>query len=78
VIGSSSGEIPSVIGGAGLIFKEGSADELCLRIKEVISDAKLYKNLQEKGLQRVKENFTNEILAQRLDELFRALVKRGE
>jgi len=75
VIGSDSGEIPRVIGDAGLIFHEGSADGLKARLKELIAGSDLYKELQNKGLRRVKENFTNEKIAQRLDEFFRALVK---
>jgi glycosyltransferase involved in cell wall biosynthesis len=75
VIGSDSGEIPGVIGNAGLIFHEGSAEGLQARLRELMAGSDLYKELQNKGLQRVKENFTNEKIAQRLDEFFRALVK---
>ena len=75
VIGSDSGEIPGVIGDAGLIFHEGSAEGLKARLRELIAGSDLYKELQDKGLRRVKENFTNEKIAQRLDEFFRALVK---
>ncbi len=43
VIGSSSGEIPNVIGDAGLVFKEGDTAQLAAYL------GRLYRNKQERS-----------------------------
>jgi len=73
VIGSDSGEIPHVIGDAGLIFPEGDIPALAERIKQVASDPTLYQNLQKLGLVRV-QNFTWETIAQRTYEVYQQLL----
>jgi glycosyltransferase involved in cell wall biosynthesis len=73
VIGSDSGEIPNVIADAGLIFHEGSADELAARIKDLIGNEKLYKDCVEKGYKRVMENYTNEIIADKIYNVYNKL-----
>lgn len=35
VLGSSSGAIPEVVGDAGLIFREGDIDDLCMKMREM-------------------------------------------
>ena len=57
VIGSDSGEIPEVIGDAGLIFKEGQIEELKNCILKILENQDLKRSLIEKGIKRVKENF---------------------
>jgi glycosyltransferase involved in cell wall biosynthesis len=73
VIGSSSGEIPNVIGDAGLIFREGDAEELKRCVQSLASDQVLYKEIVEKGFERVKNNYTNEIIAAKIDGLYKKL-----
>jgi glycosyltransferase involved in cell wall biosynthesis len=73
VIGSDSGEIPNVIGDAGLIFQEGSAIDLAAKIMSLVSDEKLYKDCVKKGYERVKANFTNEVIAGKLNEFYKKL-----
>jgi len=75
VIGSSSGEIPNVINGAGLIFKEGDSDDLKNKILMLINDKKLFCENIEKGFKRVKENYTNEILAEKIFNIYKNLLK---
>jgi glycosyltransferase involved in cell wall biosynthesis len=70
VIGSSSGEIPNVIGGGGLIFKEGSPESLRECIRKISSDSVLYDELAEKGFERVKTNYTNDIIAGKINGLY--------
>ncbi|MEI7542147.1 MAG: glycosyltransferase family 4 protein [bacterium] len=73
VIGSDSGEIPNVIGAAGLIFKECNAQDLAEQIKKLAEDKTLYVNLQAKGFKRVKENYTNEIIAEQINNMYKVI-----
>jgi glycosyltransferase involved in cell wall biosynthesis len=73
VIGSDSGEIPNVIGDAGLVFQEGSDMDLASKIMSLVSDEKLYLSCVKKGYERVKTNYTNEIIAGKLDTFYKKL-----
>ena len=73
VIGSDSGEIPNVIGDAGLVFREGNPFGLAEAI-EKMNNKKLYNGLIEKGYKRVSENYTNEIIAGKIIALCKALL----
>lgn len=81
VIGSSSGAIPEVIGpprptrnevdgrgeagDTGLIFQEKNSDDLTEKIRLLMQDETLRKDLSKKSLQRVKQYYThNKIIAQ--------------
>src|SRR3989344_5802087 len=55
VIGSDSGEIPRVIGNAGLIFKEKDLFELKGCLLTLKNNSELYNRLVKSGHQRVKE-----------------------
>jgi glycosyltransferase involved in cell wall biosynthesis len=70
VIGSSSGEIPYVIGDAGLIFKEGNAQELSACVRRLLDDPALYADLARRGRQRVLENYTQGQIARRTFEVY--------
>ena len=63
VIGSDSGEIPFVIGDAGLIFKEGDAEALAGCIRRLLADPAFYADLAGRGRRRVQEHFTQEHIA---------------
>jgi spore maturation protein CgeB len=63
VIGSSSGEIPNVIGNAGLVFKEGDAEDLRAKLIMLSENPHLREVLRQSGIQRVKERFTDARIA---------------
>ena len=63
VIGSSSGEIPRVIGDAGLLFKEGDVDDLKAKLCMISHDVYLQSRLRERGLARVKERYNDTRIA---------------
>lgn len=63
VVGSDSGEIPKVIGDAGLVFHEGDEHELAERLKRLMDDSTLRDSLGRRGRERVLENFTHEKIA---------------
>ncbi len=58
VVGSSSGEIPTVIGDTGIVTQEGDAEDLARSLSNVLSDPKLKQELGEAGYRRAMENFT--------------------
>src|SRR5690606_30800199 len=58
VVGSDSGEIPHVIGDAGLIFPEGDVAALAHHLRALMDDPSLRQRLGAAGRQRVLERFT--------------------
>lgn len=64
VIGSDSGEIPQVIGTAGLLFPEGNVETLRDRLRTVMQQPALRADLAQRGYQRVMAHYTNRRLAQ--------------
>jgi glycosyltransferase involved in cell wall biosynthesis len=74
VIGSRSGEIPHVIGDAGLVFAEGNVLELVACVKKLLDDPQLYADLARRGRQRVLENYTQERIAQQTYEVYQEML----
>jgi len=74
VIGSDSGEIPHVIGDAGLVFPEGNAQELSTRVRQLLDDPQLYATLSTAGRQRVLANYTQERIARQTFEVYQSLL----
>jgi glycosyltransferase involved in cell wall biosynthesis len=74
VIGSDSGEIPYVIGDAGLVFPEGNAQELSARVRQLLDNPALYAELAKKGRQRVLENYTQEKIARQTYEVYQEML----
>lgn len=70
VIGSSSGEIPYVIGDAGLVFTEGDARELAACVRKLFEDPRLYAELARRGRQRVLENYTQGKIAKQTYQVY--------
>ncbi len=63
VIGSDSGEIPNVIGRAGLIFPEGDVDALRAHLQRVLDQRIVCLQLGRAGRQRVIEQYTMDAVA---------------
>jgi len=74
VIGSDSGEIPSVVGEAGLIFAEGRPDILAEKIRVLMDNPALREKLRVLGRRRVNERFTSLIIARKTLEVYRKLM----
>jgi glycosyltransferase involved in cell wall biosynthesis len=64
VVGSSSGEIPHVVGDAGLIVPEGDAGALAHALQRLHDDTQLRQELRARGRERVLERFTNARVAE--------------
>ena len=73
VIGSDCGEIPHVIGDAGLIFPEGNAEKLRECLHELMKRPELAADLGKRGYNRVMNNYTNKALAEQLLEFYKEL-----
>jgi glycosyltransferase involved in cell wall biosynthesis len=63
VMGSSSGEIPQVIGDAGLVFPEGDTETLTTILQKLLDNQDLRQELSQKGLRRVREKYTQAQIA---------------
>lgn len=71
VIGSSSGEIPNVVGDAGIIFPEGDVDGLASALEHLARDAELRTSLGAAGRRRVLEHFTYSHIAGATVDMYR-------
>lgn len=75
VIGSDSGEIPYVIGDAGLVFPEGNVDELARCLASLIDDQELTQNLANSGYMRAMSKYTNKAVAKQQLDFYQELLK---
>lgn len=64
-VGSDSGEIPHVIGDAGVVVREGDVEALRAALRLLMSDAPLRAKLARAGRERVLANFTQDAIARR-------------
>ncbi len=74
VIGSDCGEIPHVIGDAGLIFPEGNAGILRDCLRQLMERRELGVDLGDRGYHRAMSNYTNQALAEQLWEFYKELL----
>ncbi len=77
VVGSDSGEIPNVIGDAGIVVEEGNAEALRAALRRLSEDPALRADLARRGRERVLDLFTHRRIAERYAEVYRA-AWRGE
>jgi glycosyltransferase involved in cell wall biosynthesis len=74
VIGSDSGEIPHVIGDAGLVFPEGDVQVLTNYLLKLMENPEFTKEFGEKGYQKAMVQYTNKALAKQQYEFYQELV----
>jgi glycosyltransferase involved in cell wall biosynthesis len=74
VVGSDCGEIPNVVGDAGLIFPEGDADALRQHLMRLMRDSDLWADLARRGRERVLAHFTQAQVAAQTVAVYRELV----
>jgi glycosyltransferase involved in cell wall biosynthesis len=73
VVGSSCGEIPHVIAREDLVFSEGDPVALAKILKQLICDRNSREEMGNYGIERVKQNYSHERIAQRLIEQWQKL-----
>ncbi|HEY9737160.1 MAG TPA: hormogonium polysaccharide biosynthesis glycosyltransferase HpsO [Trichocoleus sp.] len=78
VIGSDSGEIPHVIGEAGLVFPEGNAGALADCLRTLMEQPETHATLAQKGLDRALTHYTNRALAQQLLDFYQELMQNPQ
>jgi glycosyltransferase involved in cell wall biosynthesis len=75
VLGSTSGEIPHVIGSAGIVLPEGDAQALANHLDALRSDAALQRRLGNAGRERVLAHYTQARIAQATVDVYRWLAE---
>jgi glycosyltransferase involved in cell wall biosynthesis len=75
-IGSSSGEIPVVIGDVGLVFPEGDVPALADAIQKIAGDVEKRSHLREAAMARVNDCYSNRVVAEEFARLFRELKRQ--
>lgn len=74
VIGSDSGEIPSVIGDAGVVVPEGNVEALTNAIESLLGSPHGLKELARRGRERVLQHFTQHIIAEQTLQVYREVL----
>ncbi|MFN6568311.1 hormogonium polysaccharide biosynthesis glycosyltransferase HpsO [Dendronalium sp. ChiSLP03b] len=77
VIGSNSGEIPHVIGDAGLVFPEGDVKALTDCLLQLIEKPDFAQTIGEMGYHKAMVKYTNKALAKQQFEFYQELVNEG-
>jgi glycosyltransferase involved in cell wall biosynthesis len=72
VIGSTCGELPHVIGAAGLVFPEEDVAALAAHLRALWQDAALRAQLGARGRERVLAHYTQQQVARQTVEVWRA------
>ena len=75
VLGSRSGEIPHVIGDAGLIVPEEDIDAIRNGLLQLMQDDTLRSELARRGRQRVLEHFTQAQIAAETVDVYRTMLE---
>lgn len=76
VIGSSSGAIPDVIGRSDLVFLENDVSGLTLILEKMITDEPWREQLSQYGSDRVLKEFSHEVVAEKMTELWEGIIGR--
>jgi len=74
VIGSSSGEIPRVVGAAGMLFRERSSSMLRQQLAELRDDPALRELLGLRGRERVLDYYTQTAIARQTVAFYREVM----
>ena len=77
VLASDSGEIPHVIGDAGILLPEQDASGWTAALERLLPDAALRRDLADRGLRRARTEFAWGVVARRHLEFFEELVGHG-
>jgi glycosyltransferase involved in cell wall biosynthesis len=77
VIGSDSGEIPWVIGDAGVLFPEGDAEALADVLRALMADETRRGELAARGRARVLKQFTQSHIAEATAQVYASVMRGG-
>lgn len=77
VVGSDCGEIPGVVGDAGLIFEEGNVEDLRDQLSRLACNLSLRADLARRGRERVLAHFTQAAVAARTVDVYRDVMRNA-
>ncbi|MCL7453936.1 MAG: glycosyltransferase family 4 protein [Anaerolineae bacterium] len=77
VVGSDSGEIPNVIGDAGLVFPEDDAAALRQHLADLLLDPGLRLELAQRGRERVLAHYTQAQVAAQTYQVYQEILEAG-
>lgn len=77
VIGSDSGEIPHVIGDAGLVFPEGDVVALRNHLRRLMDEPEIRRQLGQRGRARVLAHYTQARIAQETYQVYQGILAEG-
>jgi glycosyltransferase involved in cell wall biosynthesis len=77
VVGSNSGAITEVVDQAGLIFPEGDAAALADCLRRLHASRELRRELADKGEARVRDLYTQAVIAQKTAAVYQKLLNRN-
>lgn len=75
VVGSSSGEIPNVIGRSDLVFGEGDSKALAAILERMICEYSWYEEVGKYAIDRVEKYYTHEKIAEKLIKLWQTILE---
>jgi len=75
VVGSSSGEIPHVIGDAGMVVPEGDVALLRSVLLKLFHQPVLCRDLAQRGRERVLQHYTQAALAAKYYDVYQAMMQ---
>jgi glycosyltransferase involved in cell wall biosynthesis len=78
VVGSDSGEIPHVVGDAGLIFPEGEVEALRSHLTRLMRDPELHADLRRRGRERVLAHYTQARVAAETYRFYQVIMANPE
>ncbi len=78
VIGSDSGEIPNVIGNAGVVYPEGDVDRLARDLDDLLTNEERRRAMARRARDRVLDEFTQERIAHRYYDVYRSILPAGK
>jgi len=76
VVASNNTAIPEVVGDAGILVESKNSIALGKAIISLLDDAEKKKNLEQKAICRVKENFTWDIASEKLLDIYRTCINK--
>lgn len=77
VVGSDSGEIPKVLGNAGLIFRNDDSISLREKLAQLNCDVELRRELGRRGRERAVSEYANEVIADRIYHVYEQVLEDG-
>ncbi|MCB9493198.1 MAG: glycosyltransferase family 4 protein [Epsilonproteobacteria bacterium] len=76
VLASDAGDIPAVVGDAGLIFQQKNEQSLLAQLKTLMQDEALRESLKQRGYQRVIQHYSHEKIARSTYAFWQLLLEK--